>query len=576
MALVLAAAALIRLWQFDTPSLWFDEALVAMVAKLPVDSVIRRALMTDFHPPAYYLLTKLMLAVGDDDAVLRAPSLIFGLGGVWLAWWTGRSLWNARIGLSMAAVVAVLPWHVLLSRQLRPYAIIFFFSLLAFSFTCRYAREKRTRDAAWAALALWPPLLLNHGALLCAGGAGLALLAASIGRAKRLLNVLAFGLLCLVPVAANLPFLLASLGHERGLEQPADRGQLALTCLVKLSELLFRENIAWARLALAASALAGLALLLRRDRPLAQASAIWLAAPLAALVVVGYGSYFNPWHLIFLLPVAAVWLGWTLSLLPGPLPPLALCFATAWLYLGFGAPAYYQEQSYTGTAKAAARLLAGSGFPGKVYVYPEAGVVSPINWYLDRFSDPNPLRAQRLTPRDATACVNVPGQGTGCAPLARTPVQELGTLPARHWLTARPADLLSKVSSLENLACMPVLEDILVATQPGVTGFAEFQYRNADPRGQIVTVHFGFSNRLSGNRFTVRCRFDDEPWVAAFESTGPDPRGFDKLVLERRAPYRMLTVRFELRRTGHDPSHTGEDLEAVRMTDFKVEADQAP
>jgi len=570
---ILLIGAAIRLWRFETPSLWFDEALVAMAADLPVGAIFQRLMLSDIHPPAFHLLTKLMLQAGRGDAVLRLPSLLFGIGGIWMAWRAGRELVDERAGLCMAAVIAVLPWHVLLSRQLRPYAIIYFFCLAAFLYVCRTIRTGRARDAALAALALWPPLLLTYGSLLCAGGAGAALLCFPAGRGPRLRNLLVFALLCAVPVALDAPFLMAALSHEQGVVDSAGRAALALTCISKLGDLLFRENVAWARLGLAACSLAGLAALWRRDRALAAASLVWLAAPLAVLVAAGYGSYFNPWHLFFLLPVLTVWLGLALRTLPGaPAVAVLAAAACAGLYVTAGEPFYYRESSYSGTAKAQARTLAGGHAPGVLYVYPEGGVVSPINWYLDQFSAPNPLRAQRLTPEDATLRLCVPGRGEPCAALARTPTLELGPLPARQRITSRPEDILPKVRRLEGVACMPVLEEVTVAARAGEPGFMEFEFHNVDPAPQEITIHFGFSNRLPGNRFAALCRFDDEPWAASFESLGPDQRGHDKLTLHRDRPYARLTLRFELRRTGRDPSYTGEDIEAVRMLDFKVEA----
>lgn len=572
---ILAVAAALRLWRLETPSLWFDEILVAMTAKLPVAAIGERMMGSDIHPPWFHLLTKLILNTGVSDAALRLPQAAAGLAGVWLSWRAGRELLSERAGLCMAAVCAVLPWQVLLSRQLRPYAFVMFFCMLAFAALTRAVRHGRVRDAACAALALWPPLLLHYSSLLAAGGAGCVLLGAWAVRRTGWRPVAVFALLAAVPVAVNMPFMLASLGHEQGVAGGADRLALALLCVRKLGDLLFRDPVPWARTGLASLALLGAAALLRRDRTLFLVSLGWAGFPLAALLALGYGTYFNPWHLAFLMPVAVLWLGMAVSLPPWRIVAVAVCVAAAIPYLTIGRDLYYEIASYTGPFKPQARALARKHVPGTVFVYPQSGVVSPINWYLDQFAQPNPLRAQRLGPEDVAARLVVPGTGQPERIAVRTPVLPMRGLPYRHRITARPDDLLAQVNRLEDLACQPVLEDILIATQAGRTGFAEFAFE-AGPALQaapehLVTVHFGYSNRLPGNRFGVLCRFDDEPWAATFESLGPDPRGHEKLEICRAAPFKRLTVRLEMMRDGRSPAFTGEDLEAVRFLDFKVE-----
>ncbi len=576
---ILAVAAALRLWRLEIPSLWFDEILVAMVAKLPVATIVHRSLTEDFHPPLFYLLAKAVGEVGLSEAVLRLPLVVFGVAGVWLSWRAGRELLSERAGLLLAAVVTLQPWHLLLSRQLRPYAVIFFFSLLAFLFLYRALRDGRRRDFVLAAFSLWPPLLLHFSGLLVMGGAGLLTLCAwARGRATRS-NVAWFSLTCLGAVALALPFLWMLFTRESAISGAQGYGTVARVCLDKLKELLTRENFPDVRLGLAALSLWGWIGLLRTNRLLALTSLGWFVFPLAALVAARYSTYFNPWHLMFLLPVLLLWQTHGIRMLVGdralPWCALALLGAGLGVYVTSGEKHYYSGDSHNGEYRQQAQALLGSGSSATVFVYPESGILSPLNWYLDQFAQPNPVRAQRLGPQDATARVAVPGTGQPEWSIARTPVIPMESLPYRHRVTSRPEDLLAQVNRLEYLACQPVLEEILIATQAGRTGFAEFVFEAgpallAAPE-KLVIVHFGYSNRLPGNRFAVSCRFDGEPWAAAFESLGPDTRGHDKLELRRAEPFERLTVRLELLRDGRSPAFTGEDLEAVRFLDFKIE-----
>ena len=572
---IMAVAAALRLWRLETPSLWFDEALVAMVAKLPCGSIFTRALTEDFHPPGFYLLAKTAMLMGTSNAALRIPELVFGLAGVWFAWKAGREMLSESGGLALAALAAVQPWHILLSRQLRPYSIIFLFSLASLYFLWRALRDGKARDFILAGLSLWPPLLLHFSGMLAAGGAGVAVLGALLVRRVKPGNFILFCIACGLGMALTLPFLSSMFGRE-SIAGSITRLEALATILKKLNELMFRSAHPGLQTGLSCLAALGFGSLFARSRLLALVSLGWVLPPLMVLAGVRYGSYFNAWHLMFLLPPALLWQAQAARALLGDRllawAALALAAAGAWWHLGPDSPRLYEPASYSGNYSGQAREIAGSHTPGTAYVYPESAVSGPLNWYLDQFTDPNPLRAQRLGPEDARARIVVPGTSSPARTISRQPVQAMGPPPFRARITCAPDDFLARVNSLDHVACQPVLENILIATQAGRTGHAEFVFENASETPQDVTVHFGFANGKPGNRFAAMVRFDGEPWAASFESIGPDPRGHDKLTVMRERPYRRLTVRFELFRDGRSAAFTGDDLEAVRFLDFKVEA----
>lgn len=573
---IILCAATLRLWRLELPSLWFDEVLVALVAKLPVDAIFFRSMTEDFHPPAFYLWTRLFMSMGLGDAALRIPQAAFGLAGVWLAWRAGREMLSENAGLLLAALVAVQPWHLLLSRQLRPYSIVFFFSLLSFYCLWRGLTGGRRRNLLFAGLALCPPVLFHFSGLLALGGAGLVVCLGLAAWRTDLRGLAGFCLASAIGMAGVLPFLASLFGRESGVTGMTSYVQVLGCTWDRLSELLFREAYPELRLGLAALSLFGLAVTFARHRALGFISLGWFAFPLAALVTVRYSTYFNPWHLTFLLPPLLLWQAQGLEALAGDKRAawlgLVLTAAGLFWFMDKDAHHYYQPGSYSGAYKAqAASLLAGHS-PGTAYAYPESAVSGPLNWYLDQTAAPNPLRAQRLTPQMPSVRLVRPGTSMPDHILYRTPVLEIGPLPSLTRITAEPTDFLAKVNAMEFVACHPVLENVLIAAQAGRPGHAGFVFRNDHPGPQRITVNFGYANASPGNRFAVSLCFDGEAPAASFESVGPDRRGHDKLEIVRERPYETLTVRFTLARNGRSSAFTGEDLEAVRLLDFKVEA----
>ena len=572
---ILAAAAL-RLWRLDTPSLWLDEILVAMVAKLPFWTIVKRSLAEDFHPPTFYLLAKLTMSVGMGDAVLRLPQTAFGLAGVWFAWKSGREMLSTGGGLILAAFTTLQPWHILLSRQLRPYSIIFLFSMMSFFFLWRAIRDGKSRDFVLAGLCLWPPLLLHFSSMLAAGGAGLSVLVAWVRGRVKLHGIVLFCLTCGLGVVMVLPFLASLLHRESGITAGATYPEVVSVILDNLKGLIFREFQPRLRVGLACLAALGLADLFLRKRLLAWVTLGWFLFPLLALVAMRFGSYFNPWHLTFLLPPMLLCQAQAVRMLCGErlLPWLAVgCVVFgSWWYFNQAASDYYAPEISSGDYREQAAQLLGSRQASTIYVYPPTGVTGTLNWYLDQFASPNPLRTQRLDPAESSIRVVVPGSQEPARVLPRTPVILMGSLPFKTWITCDPEEFLARVNRMEGVACQPVLEKILVATQAGRTGFAEFRFTNTSPQPQKITIDFGFSNRQPGNRFAARCRFDDEPWASSFESIGPDARGYDKIELKRAEPFRCVTVRFELWRNDLSATFSGEDTDAVSFLDFKLAA----
>ncbi|WP_170871644.1 hypothetical protein, partial [Desulfosporosinus metallidurans] len=76
------------------------------------------------------------------------------------------------------------------------------------------------------------------------------------------------------------------------------------------------------------------------------------------------------------------------------------------------------------------------------------------------------------------------------------------------------------------------------AAGPADTGEAGFEYvvENSAPGPQLVVCHQAFINTGRENRYVVRYRFDDEPFVDAARIVGPTGEVDMGFVAERREP----------------------------------------
>jgi hypothetical protein len=83
------------------------------------------------HPPLYYLLAHAWLALGRDESVLRTLSALLGALAVPLVGLLGAALFDRRVGMVAAALLAVAPAHVFYSRDARMYPLLTLLVLVA-------------------------------------------------------------------------------------------------------------------------------------------------------------------------------------------------------------------------------------------------------------------------------------------------------------------------------------------------------------------------------------------------------------------------------------------------------------
>src|SRR3972149_8169918 len=91
--LVLALSLCLRLVVINQ-SLWLDEAIGAIAARdFSYSKILREFMLSDNHPPLYYLFLKAWVSLfGFSEVSLRMPSVLFGVGTIYLVYKISKSL----------------------------------------------------------------------------------------------------------------------------------------------------------------------------------------------------------------------------------------------------------------------------------------------------------------------------------------------------------------------------------------------------------------------------------------------------------------------------------------------------
>jgi len=150
LAVVLLLGAALRLELLVDRTLWHDEAFSLAVARKPAGYILRHLPAADPHPPGYYLLLRfVLLTFGDSLAAARGLSGVLGVLAVWLTWALGRRLFDPATGVAAAALVALHPFQIFSSNEIRMYPLATCLALLSTWAAWRAMKNGRMRD--WAA-----------------------------------------------------------------------------------------------------------------------------------------------------------------------------------------------------------------------------------------------------------------------------------------------------------------------------------------------------------------------------------------------------------------------------------------
>jgi hypothetical protein len=139
-ALILVALSL-RLVRLGLQPLWWDEGWSLYFATVGVPTMLQLTAV-DIHPPFYYLLLHLWIGIlGSGVFSVRLLSVLVGTATVPLLYVVGRRLLGDRGGLLAGFLLAVSPFHIYYSQEVRMYGLVTLLGLAALHFALRWESE---------------------------------------------------------------------------------------------------------------------------------------------------------------------------------------------------------------------------------------------------------------------------------------------------------------------------------------------------------------------------------------------------------------------------------------------------
>lgn len=147
-AIILFAFAL-RMYRASTTLMWGDEGFSVYSASRDLYAITFEGKDIDPHPPLFYYLFHFWLPLaGTSELSIRFFSIFFGTATVALTYTLGKRLFDARIAAIAAALLAIAPFAVQYSQEVRMYALVMFLGALTLYVFVRWLNGMSLRGAA--------------------------------------------------------------------------------------------------------------------------------------------------------------------------------------------------------------------------------------------------------------------------------------------------------------------------------------------------------------------------------------------------------------------------------------------
>ena len=145
----------LRFYHLDYNALWYNEAFTVFTADhtlagiwdIVTNNLAELASTTpsagEFSPPLFYWIEHFMVVFGQSEFILRFVPALLGTLTIPVFYSIGKEFADDDVGIVMAALLTVSPFHVYYSQEARAYTTMLFLFALAFFFLLVSLRTNR-------------------------------------------------------------------------------------------------------------------------------------------------------------------------------------------------------------------------------------------------------------------------------------------------------------------------------------------------------------------------------------------------------------------------------------------------
>ncbi|HTW32324.1 MAG TPA: glycosyltransferase family 39 protein [Candidatus Sulfotelmatobacter sp.] len=143
---LLFAGVAARLWCLASKPFWFDEAFSVEVARLDWRNFLHLLWWREANMSLYYVLLRGWLHFGQSPFFIRSLSVVISGGALLAVYWLGRLLYDRRVGLIAAALLACNAYDVRYAQEARSYALFVLLATVSSGFLIALLKHPSRRN----------------------------------------------------------------------------------------------------------------------------------------------------------------------------------------------------------------------------------------------------------------------------------------------------------------------------------------------------------------------------------------------------------------------------------------------
>lgn len=161
--IIIVASFFVRIYKIDFENFSSDEGLTLYNAQKSIAHNIIWSFSEDYVPLYHVMLSLWVSLFGLDEFSVRFLSAFFGALSVYTIYLVSALLFNKKVGIYSAIILAISPFNIYYSQEARPYQLYLFLALSSIYFYLRYIKD--SKFIFWYILST-VALLYTHGIAL--------------------------------------------------------------------------------------------------------------------------------------------------------------------------------------------------------------------------------------------------------------------------------------------------------------------------------------------------------------------------------------------------------------------------
>jgi 4-amino-4-deoxy-L-arabinose transferase-like glycosyltransferase len=144
--IIIVSASLLRLWDLGNIGFNGDEAVYSGQSATLAGNEESEKYFSIYraHPLFLQFIVSVFFAnFGVSDIIARVAPAIFGILTVIFVYFIGKEMYGRRVAMVAAIVMAIIPYHIIVSRQVLLDVPLSFFSTLTLFFVIRFIRQEK-------------------------------------------------------------------------------------------------------------------------------------------------------------------------------------------------------------------------------------------------------------------------------------------------------------------------------------------------------------------------------------------------------------------------------------------------